>query len=170
MKLFAFFARPMLHSFGGHSCVLINDNLSSRQQIMSVHKSFGKIKYDPISERSSFKPNWVILQCDREIVRYYQHIFYTLYLKKLQTACWGSHCSLVRGERLLNPEAWKKYDGKIIEFSYSYDGGFHTNSDNGGKHFWLKCWSDKFSIVRESLGLSSSPKISYHISVGSISN
>ena len=131
---------------------------------MIVWKSTGKIKYDPHVERGTFKPNWVILQCDRELVRYYQHIFYTLYFKRLQTAMWSSHISIVRGEKPLKPENWKLFNGKEIEFSYSYDGQFFSN----GQHFWIKVWSPEFSVIRESLGLNPEPKVPYHLSIGSI--
>lgn len=131
---------------------------------MSVHKSSGYLKYDPYVERGSFKPNWVILQCDREIVRYYQHVFYTLYFKKLQTALWSSHISLVRGEKLIKPENWKQFNGRVIDFEYQYPGFFQSN----GKHFWLKVHSEQFGDVRESLGLTREPKISFHLSIGSL--
>lgn len=132
-----------------------------------IYKSYGKIKYDPISERSTFKPHWVILQCDREIVRYYQHVFYTLYFKKMQTAVWSSHVSILRGEKPNKPENWKLYNGRTIEFEYEFNGaaGFNTN----GKHFWLKCRSPEFGKIRESLGLNPIPKIDFHLSIGSIS-
>lgn len=133
---------------------------------MSVWKSTGLVRYDPHVERGTFKPWWCILQCDREIVRYYQHVFYTLYFKKLQSAMWSSHASLVRGERPAKPENWKLFNGKTIEFQYEYPGFFYTN----GKHFWLKIWSNEFGDIRESLGLSRTPTIPYHISIGSINS
>jgi hypothetical protein len=137
---------------------------------MNVWRSTGKIKYDPYVERGTFRPNWVILKCDNEIIRYYQHIFYKLYWKKLQSPMWGAHCSLVRCEAPLKPENWKQYNGREIEFEYYYDGVFYSNADRGGKHYWLKCWSPKFNVIRESLGLSSEPKVPYHISIGSLGN
>lgn len=133
---------------------------------MAVWKSSGKIKYDPRVERGTFKENWIILQCDREIIRYYQHIFYKLYWKKLQTPMWKGHISIVRGETPLKPENWKLYNGKEIEFSYSFDGEFKTN----GQYFWLSCWSKDFSLIRTSLGLRKDPFVPYHISIGSINN
>ena len=133
---------------------------------MSVWKSSGVLKYDPRAERGTFRPHWVILQCDKELVRYYQHIFYTLHHKKLQTAMWSSHCSLVRGEKPNITNAWKKFDSKVIEFSYSYDGEFFSND----RHYWIRCWSEKdeFGDIRESLGLSREPLVPYHISIGSL--
>jgi hypothetical protein len=129
-----------------------------------MFSSYGVVKYDPRHPRSTFKPWWVILQCDPEIVRYYQHIFYKLYFKKLQTAVWNSHISLVRGEKPKITDAWKKFDGKIVEFNYEYNGVFLGN----GKHYYLKCWSKEFENIRTSLGLHPKPVINYHISVGSI--
>lgn len=136
---------------------------------MNIWRSKGIVKYDPRSDRSTFKKWWVILQCDREIVKYYQHIFYKLYWKRLQTAIWNSHCSIVRGEKPLNLSAWKLFDGKMIEFEYMYDGQFHSNTDNGGKHFWIKVKpSPFFATIRASLGLSPEPRINYHLSVGTL--
>lgn len=132
---------------------------------MSVYKSTGVVKYDPRVERGTFLPWWVILQVDKELVRYYQHIFYKLYWKKLQTAMWGAHCSIVRGEKPLDMDAWKRYNGKVIEFSYVYEGGFHTN----GQHYWIKVWSPTFGEIRESLGLKREPKVPFHLSIGSLS-
>lgn len=131
---------------------------------MSVYKSTGVIKYDPRVERGTFMDWWVILQCDKEIVRYYQHVFKTLYWKKLQTAMWGAHVSVVRGERPKKPENWKLFNGAVLEFSYVYD-GFHTN----GQHFWIKAWSPTFGEIRESLGLSKEPKVPFHLSIGFLS-
>lgn len=135
---------------------------------MSVWRSSGVVRYDPKVERGSFVKWWVILQCDRELVRYYQHIFYKLYWRKLQTQLWGAHCSLVRGEEPLKPGNWKKYAGKVIEFEYEYDGEFLSNYDKGGRHFWLKVWSAEFGEIRQSLGLTAEPKIPFHISIGSL--
>lgn len=133
-----------------------------------IHKSSGFVKYDPRSDRGTFRKWWVILKCDKEIIKYYQHIFYKLYWKKLQTAIWSSHISLVRGEVPNKRENWNLYNGKEIEFFYEYDEMFQTNSNDGGKHFWLKAWSSDFKIIRESLGLNPEPKIMYHISIGSL--
>lgn len=132
---------------------------------MNIWKSSGVIKYDPHVERGTFKDWWVILKCDKELVRYYQYIFYKLYWKKLQTAMWGSHCSIARGEKPANLKAWEQFDGAVIEFSYIYDGSFYSN----GQHFWIKTWSPEFAVIRKSLGLSPEPKVPYHLSIGSIS-
>jgi len=131
---------------------------------MSVWSSTGVVRYDPHVERGTFKPNWCILQCDRELVRYYQHIFHTLYFKKLQTAMWSSHVSLIRGEKP-TLDTWKKYNGKVIEFKYEYPGFFYSN----GQHYWIKVWSEEFGDIRESLGLPREPRVPYHLSIGSIS-
>jgi hypothetical protein len=126
-------------------------------------KSSGIVKYDPKVDRGSFVKWWVILQCDLELVRYYQHIFYKLYWRKLQTQMWSSHISLVRGEEPINKDKWKKYNGKIIEFEYEYDGEFLNN----GRHFWLKAHSPLFKDIRMSLGLSPEPFVPFHLSIGS---
>ena len=79
---------------------------------------------------------------------------------------WGSHCSIVRGEKPRNTDAWKKFDGQEIEFSYAYDGEFHSN----GQHFWIKTSSPAFGDIRESLGLPREPRVPFHLSIGSLSH
>jgi hypothetical protein len=130
---------------------------------MPVWKSSGVIRYDPNAARSTFRKHWVILQCDKELIRYYQHIYYKLYWKKLQTAIWSSHISIVRGEVPKYSESWKRYDGQEIEFNYEYDGKFEHNK----KHYWLKCWSKGFEEIRVSLGLEPNPIVPFHLSIGS---
>lgn len=131
---------------------------------MGQWESAGKVKYDPVSDRTTFEPHWVILLCDKEIIRYYQHIYFKTNYKKLQTAAWGSHISIIRGEKPKIIKNWKMYDNKIIDFNYIYDGEFYTND----KHVWIKARSPKFDIIRESLGLSPKPFLDFHISIGSI--
>jgi hypothetical protein len=129
-----------------------------------VFKSYGKIKYDPTSPRTKFKKWWMILQCDGELIRYYQHIFYKTHWRKLQTAAWGSHISSIKGTEPINKALWGKHSGKTIEFSYNYNGKFESN----GQHVWLKIQSDKLADIREELGLTREPKIPFHISIGYI--
>lgn len=129
-----------------------------------MYKSSGIIKYDPHSKRGTFMPWYVILQCDRELVRYYQHIFYKLYWKKLQTAMWGPHITIVRGTKPRHMEAWKALNGRTVEFNYTYDGNFYTN----GHHFWIHVDSPDFYSIRESLGLPHNPECRFHLSIGSI--
>lgn len=131
---------------------------------METYKSTGTLKYDPNSKRGTFLPWYVILQCDRELVRYYQHIFYRLYWKKLQTAMWGPHITIVRGTKPKAMDAWKQFDGRALEFSYTYDGGFYTN----GHHYWINAKSLDFYKIRESLGLPREPECRFHLSIGSV--
>jgi hypothetical protein len=129
-----------------------------------MFKSYGKIKYDPISPRTKFKKWWMILQCDKELIRYYQHIYYKTHWKKLQTAAWGPHISASRGTEPINKDSWNKHSGKTIEFSYEYNGLFQSN----GSHVWLPVKSDKLCDIREELGLTREPKIPFHLSIGFI--
>jgi hypothetical protein len=76
---------------------------------------------------------------------------------------------LIRGEAPKNKTNWKLYDGQLVKFQYEYN-GFLSNQDNGGKHFWIKVFSDDFKQIRQSLGLRPEPFVPYHISVGSIFN
>jgi hypothetical protein len=129
-----------------------------------IHASIGRVLYDPRSEKTAFKPWWVILQCDKEIVRYYQHIFYKLYWKKLQTPVWQSHLSIVRGEEPQLKNNWGKWHGKYIEYEYIYDGHF----ENNGIYFWLKARSLQLNTIREELGIDPKPTMDFHISIGSL--
>ena len=129
-----------------------------------VHTSTGRLIYDPVDERTTFRSWWAILQCDRELLRYYQYVYYKRYWKKLQTACWSSHISIVRGESPKIKDAWKRYNGKLIEFQYEYDGEFQSNS----KHVWISCHSEEFGSIRASLGLNTKPVVPFHMSIGSL--
>jgi hypothetical protein len=127
-----------------------------------LHTSTGILRYDPPFDRTTSRRWWAILQCDKELLRYYQHIYYRLYWKKLQTAVWGCHISIVRGETPKIKDAWKQYDGQTIEFQYEYDGQFQSN----GEYVWLACHSEAFVEIRKSLGLNPAPYVPFHISLG----
>lgn len=135
-----------------------------------MYSSLGTVKYDPKHPRTTFKPWWCIVRCDQEIIRYYQHIFYKLYFKKLQTPVWSSHISLTRGETPKLQKNWKLYDGQLISFKYEYSGEFFSNQDACGKHFWINVFSEEFSPIRTSLGLREQPFVKYHLSIGSLFN
>jgi hypothetical protein len=129
-----------------------------------IYTSSGRLVYDPPFDRTTPRRWWAILLCDRELLRYYQHIYYTLYWKRLQTAVWNSHISIVRGETPKIKDAWKQYNGQTITFQYEYDGIFHSNS----KHVWLPAYSDDLAIIRQSLGLLPNPYVPFHLSIGSL--
>lgn len=87
-------------------------------------KSTGKIIYDPHRPNLKKKKDWwVTLIVDPEITRYYRWFVMKRYWLKLHMPSWGSHVSIIRGEKPYNEymHLWKKYHLKEVDFEYSND-------------------------------------------------
>lgn len=69
---------------------------------------------------------------------------------KVSESAWKAHISVVRGEEPRNKQAWKKYDGKRISFSYT------PMVQTNGAHWWLPVSSPDLNQIRKELGL---PKV-----------
>lgn len=130
------------------------------------HKSYGKVIYSP-SIKNVCDPTWIIIECEKDIVDYYKW-FLSKKGIKLDGLMWGSHISVVRGEKWDKIEdefkdKWKHNDGQIIEFYY---GDLVTN----GIHWWLEVKSQDLEDIRKELGLKPHPDFGFHITIGKISN
>jgi hypothetical protein len=143
-------------------------------------KSFGYLKYNPTHDRTKFKDWWAILKCNKDLINYYQYWIGKSVLKgvhsdnwiektkldikpksswpiycsgiKLTRSAWGSHISVIRGEKPKNISAWKKYDGKKIWFEYD---PLYINTN--GKHWWVRIKSPELEKIRLELGLPNQP-------------
>lgn len=124
-------------------------------------KSFGKIIYAPRTHLKSSE-NWVVLMCDDEISKYYRHMFYKEFpwKGKLTRPVWGTHVSIIRGEKIPNFNLWKLDENKLIEFEY--EGGVNDN----GEYYWLKTKCDYLGDLREKYGLVREPRFGFHLTVG----
>ena len=147
---------------------------------MDNFKSFGYLKYDPNNLKTRFKPWWALLKCDEGLTAYYRgwigkEFGYNLrsdnWMGKaglnispnklwpvtqhgVQTtrSAWGSHISIIRGERPADKSLWKKYENKKIWFEYNPEYLNHN-----GKHWWIKAISPQLEEIRIELGLTPQP-------------
>lgn len=135
---------------------------------MYEFKGTGRIVYDPL--RGTMKSNtefWVTIEVDSEITRYYRWWINKFEVNPLGfkdrdilTPSWGSHISVVRGERPKPhlTHLWKKYDNRLVGFEYS-------NFVKHDKGFWyvsVKC--DAAKNIRDELELKS--HWPFHITIG----
>lgn len=124
-------------------------------------KATGKLVYSPRTHLASSE-RWLVLLCDDEISRYYRHLFYTEYpwKGKLTRPVWGTHVSIIRGERIPNYNLWRLDENKIVNFEY--EPGVKDN----GEYYWLKVKCNYLLDLREKYGLSRSPQFGLHLTVG----
>jgi hypothetical protein len=143
-------------------------------------KSFGYLRYDPKHRATKFKPWWLLLQCNDELTAYYrnwiekEHPYEIRSKDWLEKACltpnvnkswpitqhgvkvtrsaWGSHISVVRGEKIPYKNLWKKYNGKKIWFEYNPE---YLNTN--GKHWWIRAVSPQLEEIRQEMGLTPQP-------------
>lgn len=135
-----------------------------------THFGTGRVAYDP--NRGTMKANtsnWVVVELDREITRYYR---WWLQREKhiiLQQPAWDAHISVVRGERV-NPQiyrnVWKRHQGRRVEFRYEH-GDIQTSPDKdaAGLFHWIRVECPVVDEIREELGLIASWKY-HHITIG----
>lgn len=100
--------------------------------------------------------------CDEDLSSYYRCLQRREFpwQPKLQRPVWGSHISVVRGEKIPNEAAWGFAANKIINFEY--EPGVIDN----GEYFWLKVYCDELSAIREIFGLSRQPRFGFHLTIG----
>lgn len=124
-------------------------------------QSTGKLIYSPRTHLSSSE-RWLVLMCDDEISRYYRHLFYTEYpwLGKLTRPVWGTHISIIRGEKIPNYNLWRLDENKIVNFEY--EPGVKDN----GEYYWLKVKCDYLLDIRQKYGLPRSPQFGLHLTIG----
>jgi len=132
-------------------------------------KSIGKLVYSPRTHLSS-SDRWLVVMGDDEISRYYRHLYTVEYpylngerTGKLTRPVWGTHISVIRGERLPKPDLWRLDEGKIIEFEY--EGGVIDN----GEYYWLKVKCPYLLDLREKYGLAREPRFGLHLTIGRVS-
>jgi hypothetical protein len=129
-------------------------------------KSIGKLVYSPRSHLGS-NDKWLVLMCDDEISLYYRSLYTKAYpyvngdrSGKLTRPVWGTHVSVIRGERIPNMNLWGLDSNKIVEFEY--EPGVLDN----GEYYWLKAKCPYLSQIREKYGLSKEPRFGFHLTIG----
>lgn len=108
----------------------------------------------------AYKGTWAILQCDLETTLYYQWWLERLGVR-VNLPVWKSHISVVRGEDLVNPEPWGKYEGSSVPFSY-----LPTDIWWNGAYWWVNICSPRIEDLRTELGLDPQPKYGLHWTIG----
>ena len=123
--------------------------------------STGILQYDPGKGLKHFDPWWALLHCDDEIAKYYSFQLnkYGIEVYPNDKSLWGTHISILKGEPVLLPKNWGKYQDFEVEFYYN-----HLIRFDNGKHAWVDIYSEDFSKIREELGFP--PKYWYHLTIG----
>ena len=124
-------------------------------------KSVGKLVYNPRTHLASSE-KWLVLMCDDEISKYYRSLFTREFpwRGKLTRPVWGTHVSVIRGERIPDMKMWGIDANKIIEFEY--EGGVIDN----GEYYWMKAKCPFLSELREKYGLPKEPRFGFHLTIG----
>lgn len=129
-------------------------------------KSIGKLVYSPRTHLSSSE-KWLVVMGDDEISKYYRHLYSKEYpylnggrSTKLTRPVWGTHISVIRGERLHDPKLWRIDENKIIEFEY------HGGVIDNGEYYWLKVSCPYLGDLREKMGLPREPRFGFHLTIG----
>lgn len=119
-----------------------------------LQKSSGKLKV--------FN-TWALLECDDSIGQMYRSLYSLeyFYKPKIQKPVWGTHISVIRGEKELDSLLKKEIHNMEIE--YFYIPVMRTN----GIHFWLPVICPILDNIRIEFGLSKSI-VDYHLSIGNI--
>jgi len=127
------------------------------------HRSTGALEFDPGKATKHFKPWWLLLRCDPEIIEYYKWFLLRYGFPVQRNALWGAHISVVKGEEPPDKTLWglSSMEGLELDFYYSH----YVRAENGC-HWWVDCYSQGLSSLRETMGLP--PKLTYHLTIGRI--
>lgn len=114
----------------------------------------------------SENPHKLIVKVDDEIGRYYRSLIPKYY--RVQQPLYDSHISVIRNEKIVNLDFWKKYH--LLNIYFEYD----NYINNYGVYFWLNSKSDILTNIRMELGLSKTSEWSrppdnsnnFHITIG----
>ena len=107
---------------------------------------------------------WLILECDREIGRYFRHLYELKHhhTKQLQEPLWGSHISVIRGEVPPNLAEWKSLDGQKVTFEYGFEIEFYQ------QFAVVSAQCNQALDYREALGLEREPSYPLHLTIGNV--
>lgn len=128
---------------------------------MEQFKATGKIVYDPVAGKAQ-NPWWVIVECPKDIIEYYQHWITKEEGIKLNKPLFGAHISVVRGEE--PPEdcrdLWRKMQEQEVEFTYAHE------VETDGEYYWLRVECEELNQLRKELGLSEHVQFGFHLTIG----
>jgi hypothetical protein len=120
------------------------------------HPSEGKLEYGPGIR--------AVIWVDKSLANYRKLIPKSLASKPQR---YPPHITVVRTGKeqpITNEEAWGKYEGEVIHFTYD------SNIQFDGTYYYLNVFSDRIGDIREELGL---PRYrdgqdKYHIALGNV--
>lgn len=124
-----------------------------------VHKGKGTIIYNPERGNLKKKPDWwCVIETDEEITRYYRWWTEKELGIKLCKPSWGSHISIIRGEKPWPDQMylWNKYNGLEVEFEYCHNvriSGDTTGGDRPDCYYFIDVKCDIGIEIRKELNL-----------------
>lgn len=124
-----------------------------------IHKTTGRLRYDPRSGTKHDEPWWALLDCDDGIAKFYAWLLKQYGVVADTFNLWGTHVSVVKGQEPEFKGRWGEAAGRDVEFWYTNQ----IRWDNG-KHAWLDVFSPEMSAIREAMGLP--PKCFFHLTIG----
>lgn len=140
--------------------------LQLNTQMVQKHSSQGQIIYEPFRGEMKTSPWWCIVDCDREITRYYRWWLQREKHIHLQQPSWDAHISIVRGESTVKQSAaWKKYHKQKVLFEYEH-GAIRSapDKDQPGTFYWIDVECPMLSEIRRELGLPVGFR--FHLTIG----
>jgi hypothetical protein len=132
-------------------------------------KAHGTFRYSPELRKGSHARRdggstfwWLILDCDPELGRYLRHLYLIGHrrTRSLQPPLWGTHISIIRGEKPPKPEWWNHRNGELVEFEYE---PIIRETD---AYLWFQVSCPMAHDVREELGLPRDIVPPLHLTIG----
>lgn len=105
---------------------------------------------------------WLIVACDPELGRLWRHLFALAHhrCRRAQEPLWSTHISVIRGEGPSEPEHWRKYADRAVEFRFEPD----CRETEGFLWFPVEC--PQLHDIRAELGLSPNPEPPLYLTFG----
>lgn len=129
-----------------------------------TYRAAGVLHYSPKLLGQHSDKWWLVIDCDREIGRYYRHLLSvaTHGRQVLDRAAWSEHITVIRDEEpsVSFKHLWEKYEGRKIHFTYS------PKVETNGTYFWLPVWCGEAHAIRKELGLVREPLYPLHLTIG----
>lgn len=111
----------------------------------------------------NYHTNYLVLECDQGIIKFYRNLIPKyLYVAPPK---FPAHITIVSHETPPNKDkVWNKYQGEVIEFSYS------SQIINDELYYWLDVHCKRLEEIRVELGLDPIPywHNKFHMTVGNV--
>jgi hypothetical protein len=129
-----------------------------------MFESIGILRYSPTQEGiKSPSKWWLVVDTCEDLIAYYRHWWnweHRFFGPTIVRASWKSHISVVTDEVCPNLNAWGKYAGEEVRFTYEPD------VRGNAEYFWIDVRCERLLDIREELGLSRNPTFSLHLTLG----